>query len=255
MRLHAVAIDNSDQETHPVIFLHGFGGMAAQWFELQTNISHFAPTIAFDLPGHGKSLDFPNAGPPKIAAKAVLAEMTTRNLKKVHLVGHSMGGAVASLVALFQPVNVASLTLLAPGGFGEEINHSVLKKWGAAQSRQMLAEVMPSFYSSTHLLPEQKIEMQLQHRKKAGAVEMLTAIANDMTRNGKQGVLPLDAMLKLKIPISLIWGDEDMILPVIQTAGLQDKLDLHLLKGVGHTPAEEAQPIVKALIKKQLLIS
>ena len=105
-----------------MVFIHGFGGRRESWSDLQQRVSKYAQTIAFDLPGHGQSIDYPDFGPPKVAARAIITELQRMGHNKVHVVGHSMGGAVSSLIALFQPELVASLTLLAPGGFGDEIN-------------------------------------------------------------------------------------------------------------------------------------
>ncbi len=66
-----------DQRAEPsaiVVFLHGFGGEAAQWkplFKAMPDVG--ARLIAYDLPGHAGSLGFPDAGPPKVAAMAVIA--------------------------------------------------------------------------------------------------------------------------------------------------------------------------------------
>ncbi|MEE9314872.1 MAG: alpha/beta fold hydrolase [Rhizobiaceae bacterium] len=252
MRLHSVEIDNSKSATHPVIFLHGFGGVADQWHGLQASLSFYAPTLAFDLPGHGKSLDYPNAGPPKVAAKAVLEEMAARNIEKAHIVGHSMGGAIASLLALFAPEKIASLTLLAPGGYGEEFNHPLLLKWGAAKTREELHSVMLAFFSADYQIPSKVYDFQTAIRNQPGAVESLSAIAKGMSSDGKQGMLPIDAVVATDCPITVIWGRNDEVLPVTQAEQLKGKVNLHILDGVGHSPAEEATKFVNEKIKAQL---
>ena len=252
MMLHTIQIDNSSSTANPVIFLHGFGGAADQWRGLQTTISYKAPTLAMDLPGHGASLDYPNAGPPKIAAKAVLAEMDALNIETAHIVGHSMGGAIAALIGLIAPKRVSSLTLLAPGGFGTEFNHPLLLKWAAANSREELKALMPNFYGSSFDLPEKIIDFQHELRSEPGANEMLTAIAQSMSNDGKQGMLPVESVLAGDYPISVIWGREDKILPVSHGQALVGKVDLHLIDRMGHSPAVEAPELVRDVILKQL---
>ena len=253
MTLHTIHINNSKSDSPPIFFLHGFGGVGAQWRGLQTTFSFKVPTVAFDLPGHGQSLHFPNAGPPKVAAKAILTEMGKHRIPRAHFVGHSMGGAISSLVALMEPEKVASLTLLAPGGFGEEFNLPLLKKWALAKTEGELAEVLPQFFGPTFKLPQKIIDFQAELRKRPGAVEKLKAIADGMSSNGKQGVLPVDEILGGPYNVSVIWGEEDNVLPVTQAYNLKDKVDLHIVKKVGHSPAEEATDLVKRVVTQNCL--
>src|SRR5882757_4225967 len=101
-----------------IVLLHGFGGCHDVWHEVTSALAPGIRTLAYDLPGHGLSLDFPGGGAAKTAARAVLAALAARQtsqMRRVHLGGHSMGGASATLMALTAPEKVASLTLLAPG--------------------------------------------------------------------------------------------------------------------------------------------
>jgi len=151
-----------DASGTPILLLHGFGGRADNWSGLQKQLSAHKSTLAYDFPGHGGSLGFSEAGEPKIAVRAIIADLAFRNIKKAHLVGFSMGGAIASLVGLFAPDVVASLTLLAPGGFGPEINHRMLQAYARAglfsrvrsSGKRCLSRFFFSFFLSTiHDLP------------------------------------------------------------------------------------------------------
>lgn len=253
MRLGVVEIDNSDSsDAPPVVFLHGFGGLAKQWWGFQTSISFKAPTFAFDMPGHGKSLNYPDFGPPAKAAKAVIAELTERGIEKAHFVGHSMGGAISSLVALMAPERVASLTLIAPGGYGTEFNHPLLMQWAGAKTRDDLAEVLPNFFGPSFEIPEKMIDFQFEARSKAGAVDALVTIGGGLGSDGKQGMLPVDDVLKGSYPITVIWGEDDQVLPVSQAKAIEDKVELYVLKGVGHSPVEEATDTVRKIVLSQL---
>ena len=102
----------------PVVLLHGFGGHAASWAPVKRLFAQTTRSLTFDLPGHARSLHFPGFGSPRVAALALLWELEMRGIEKAHIAGHSMGGAVAMLMAMEKPEAVASLTLVAPGGFG-----------------------------------------------------------------------------------------------------------------------------------------
>ncbi|MEL6947897.1 MAG: alpha/beta fold hydrolase [Pseudomonadota bacterium] len=253
-RLGVQAMENrkdTDAKAIPIILLHGFGGFAAQWRPLQLRLSTHAPTMAFDLPGHGESMNYPGFGPPKRAAEAVLAEMKARSIDKAVVVGHSMGGAVASLMALLEPSRIERLVLLAPGGFGEAFNHDHLMKWAAAREESELARIMPTFFAPGFDLPAKAITLQANLRAKPGLVEALVKIGASMAKDGKQGVLPLEAMAKTGVPIHVLWGTKDAILPVEQAEALSAPFAVTLLEGVGHSPAEYSPAEVERAILGQ----
>ena len=251
--LPVIGIDNSGgSDGPPVVFLHGFGGAAMQWRGLQTSISFKARTLAFDLPGHGEAVDFEGAGPVGLAAKAVLATMDDQDISSAHLVGHSMGGAVASLAAVMKPEKVASLTLLAPGGYGTEFNHPLLMEWAKARTEDELRAVLPQFFGPTFDVSEKIVSFQQHLRSRPRAVEMLTSIATGMSSDGRQGVLPVSDILGLPMPKTVLWGTDDNVLPVSQLEQFERHAATHRLEGVGHSPAEEATDQVKAAIFAQL---
>ncbi|MGO4839224.1 alpha/beta fold hydrolase, partial [Rhizobiaceae sp. 2RAB30] len=121
-----------------VVLLHGFTGSHQVWAEVQDRLAARARVIAYDLPGHAASLEWPAAGAAKVAVRAVLEDLSRRGIERVHLAGHSMGGAISTLIALAEPGRIASLSLFAPGGFGPEINRRLLVNLAAARSESVL---------------------------------------------------------------------------------------------------------------------
>lgn len=245
-------IDNSGSTAIPVLFLHGFGGTGLQWWGLQTAVSFKAPTLAYDMPGHGKSLAFPDAGPPKIAARAVLADTSARGINRFHLVGHSMGGAISALVGLMAPDKVASMTLLAPGGFGPKFNYPILQKWAAAKTESQLRAALPAMFGPSFEIPDKLVDYLVDVREIPGAVPKLISIMKGMSVDGQQGQLPVDDLISAGVPISVVWGDQDMIVPVAQTEQLKGRVDLHILEGIGHSPADECPDLVRKVILDNL---
>lgn len=232
-------IEMGDAGGAPVFLLHGFGGRAENWSGLQKQLSMHKTTLAFDLPGHGGSLDFPDAGEPKIAAKAIIAELEQRNIKKVHLVGFSMGGAIASLVGLFAPEVVASLTLLAPGGFGPEINHRMLQAYARADSEQSFRMIMPQFFGFSSEITDEFINNEVESRRLSGATESLIRIADLLFDGSKQGVIPIQPLIEIGVPIKVLWGTQDNILPTRQAHKLPGLVATHVFPNTGHMLIEE----------------
>lgn len=235
-----------------VVLLHGFGTTHSVWNALAAELARRARVIAFDLPGHGGSLDFSGGTSPRAAAAAIAGQAGRMAEGAVHFVGHSMGGAIATLVALFNPEQVASLSLLAPGGFGPEINHRLLKRYAAAESPDELLAVLEFMSGWNHVIADSVLEGYSAMRKVPGQGEKLAAIAAGMARDGKQGVIPRDQLAAIKAPVSLLWGMQDCVLPVRQSEGLPEGFRIELLEETGHMLPYERPEEVLAAISRHL---
>lgn len=236
-KLFAAESGSGDQT---VVLLHGFGGWHGIWNEITAALAAGSRVFAYDLPGHAGSLDWPDAGPAKVAARAILADLEARGIAKAHLVGHSMGGAIAALAALMQPDRAATLTLLAPGGFGEEINGPLLRRYAAARSREDIRACLTLMSAPGFTPPDLAVDELVRIRSATGQTEKLTEIGAAITKDDKQGVIPRELLAGLTMPAAVAWGTEDTVLPYRQTAGLPENFTLHSIGGAGHMLPEEA---------------
>ncbi|MBZ9794785.1 alpha/beta fold hydrolase [Mesorhizobium sp. ES1-4] len=235
-----------------IVLLHGFGGCHDVWGEVISSLSASARVLAYDLPGHGLSLDFPGAGLAKVAARAVLADLTARSVKRVHLVGHSMGGAVAALMALTEPDKVASLTLLAPGGFGAEINAPLLRRFAAARDPSDIRACLVAMSGPLTRSMDHIVDSLGDMRARPGQVEKLIEIAAAMTSGDRQGVIPRDQLDRLAMPVMVAWGSDDAVLPVTQADDLPAHFHVHHVLEAGHMLIEEAPGLVAKIIQRNM---
>ncbi|GGB61556.1 dihydrolipoamide acetyltransferase [Roseibium aquae] len=242
--------DETGNRGAPIVLLHGFGGDRQTFINIQTALARYRRSIAFDLPGHGQALDWPRIGNAAIAAKAVQQSLEALGLSRVHLVGHSMGGAVAALVALRTPQTVASLTLLAPGGFGPEINAKLLKRYASASDAETLEMLLENFFGYEFKLPKFLAEAAAESRKRPGAVATLKAIVEEITDGPVQKTLPVKDLADLPMPIKVIWGTQDRVLPTRQAHKLPGQIATHVFDRVGHMPHLEVPAEVVRLIKQ-----
>lgn len=236
----------------PVVLLHGFGAVGAAWDGVQRAISASHRTLAFDLPGHGASLAFPDATNAGRFAKAVVADLDALGIGKVHLVGHSMGGATAALIALSAPERVASLTLVAPGGFGPEINIRLISRYGSASDRESLLANLEMMFGWRRQVPDALLTLLADMRAVPGQTEALMTIAGRMTRDGRQGVIPRDGLAALGMPVKVLWGTEDCVMPVSHTNGLPGHFGVHLFSDAGHMLCDEIPEAVTGLIRENI---
>ncbi|MFC8178842.1 3-oxoadipate enol-lactonase [Rhodococcus sp. NPDC057297] len=114
----AHASDSSSSRT--AIFIGSLGSTRSMWDPQVRTLSDIADVVAVDLRGHGASPT--PEGPYTVADLAgdVLAVADRLGRREFHVVGLSLGGAVAQWIAVHHPQRVASLTLLCTSArFGE----------------------------------------------------------------------------------------------------------------------------------------
>ncbi|MBX3567146.1 MAG: alpha/beta fold hydrolase [Rhizobiaceae bacterium] len=231
-----------------VVLLHGFGGCRAVWNGVLTDLAAGARLVVYDMPGHAASLAFGMMS-PKAAARAVLDDLARRGIDRARLVGHSMGGAIAILAALADPDRVRSLTLLAPGGIGPQINGAALRRFARAKSPGEIAEALAAM-SAPDAAPVETstLEALAAMRQRDGQTTTLEALAHSISADDRQGAFPAAMLASIACPLTVAWGRSDPVLPFDQAANLPTSAKLVALDGVGHMLIEEAPETVRALI-------
>jgi pimeloyl-ACP methyl ester carboxylesterase len=230
--LHSVTFGSDDGP--PVVLLHGFGGSHRAWDGVIPLVERDRRVIAYDLPGHAGSLTYPKIGNASVAAKAVLADLEAGGIGRAHFVGHSMGGAAAALCGLMAPEGCASLTLLAPGGFGWEVNHRLLRRYAAAREPADIAMLLEQFFGWQNELPEGLVDMMAVDRSVSGATEALEKIVETLFEGTSQKRLSVDEIAALPVPVKVIWGTQDRVLPTRQAHKLPGRIAVHIFEEVGH---------------------
>jgi pimeloyl-ACP methyl ester carboxylesterase len=252
--LHAVQQGRGDGA--PVVLLHGFGGNAQVWTAPQQALAEHHNTLAYDLPGHGRSLRAAGSDRTGKMAAAVTQDLAGRGIGQVHLVGHSMGGAVATLMALRTPQMVASMTLLSPGGFGPEINHRLLRRFAGARNREQMLGALENMFGWNHAIPEQLVETLLAERALPGAVEGLNALLDGMLRQRDaefgQGTFRRSDLARLTMPVKVLWGTQDRVLPTRQAHRLPPLFAAHVFEDTGHMLIEERGEAVVELVRQAI---
>jgi pyruvate dehydrogenase E2 component (dihydrolipoamide acetyltransferase) len=238
----------AQHEGRPIVLLHGFGGDLNNWLFVQPALSERHRVIAIDLPGHGGSTKDPGAGDLAALAKAMLGVLGALDVPKTHLVGHSLGGAVALRTALDSPSHVASLTLICPAGLGAEIDDDFTRDFIAANRRKLLEPVLAKLFADKSLVSLDMVEDLLRFKRLDGATEALTTIRNANFAGGQHEILR-DRLGELgDTPVQVIWGAEDRIVPPRHAERLPASVLTHVLSGAGHMPHLEKAAEVNRLL-------
>ena len=222
----------------PVVLLHGFGGSHSVWTEIRDLIGVARRVIAFDLPGHGGSLAHPH-GSAAQAARAVLEALEQRGVARAHWVGHSMGGAAAAVAALATPERTASLTLLAPGGFGREVNHRLLRRYAAATEEGRAGAAPGAILRLGFHRAGGVRAARARERKAPGAPAALMRIVETFFEGYRQKTLATADLARLNAPVKVLWGTQDRVLPTRQAHKLPGKIAVHIFEHAGHMLPQE----------------
>lgn len=234
--------------TTVMVLLHGFGGGCDDWYEIQPDLARDGLVLAYDLPGHGRSLGHPAAGNASAMAKAILADLSARGIERFHVAGFSMGGAVACLLGLRAPDRVASLTLLAPGGFGPFINGHLLQRFATPGSADELRAAMNDMAAPGYNYETKYVAALAALRGISGQPAMLEKIWGMIARDSKQGEIPRDTLATLAMPVTVVWGTDDPMLPFSQSENLPPRFERVVLPGVGHMlPVEARKQVISAI--------
>jgi pimeloyl-ACP methyl ester carboxylesterase len=240
-----------------LVLVHGFAAELNSWRPLvhamrEAGVLADIGVLAVDLPGHGKS---PDGGALSLqqTADAIEAVLREEYAEPVHLVGHSFGGAVAARLAKSSRLAMRSLTLMAPAGVGESCNWAFIN--GLTQSaepatlRSWLEELVqdPSFIDDAFVATAQ------QQLRRPGRKEALERIAAAFFRDGRLQIDLIPVLSELQIPVRVVWGVADRILPITHADRLPPNVAQHRFASVGHLPQVEAAEAVARVIREQLM--
>jgi pyruvate dehydrogenase E2 component (dihydrolipoamide acetyltransferase) len=232
----------------PVLLVHGFGADLNTWMFTQPALATARRVVALDLPGHGGSAKDVVAGDAENLTDAVEGALGALGIERVHLVGHSMGGAIAALAALRRPERVASLTLIASAGLGPDINTSFIDGFVRAARRREASEILSLLVYDPALISRAMVEDVLRYKRLDGVTAALAKIAEAWFGGGRQSLDLAARIMTLSLPVQLIWGREDRIIPSAHAEALSARLPVHILDAAGHLPHMEKAGEVNRLI-------
>jgi pimeloyl-ACP methyl ester carboxylesterase len=244
--------------TETIVFLHGLGGSQSTWASV---LGHFAENYrvaAVDLPGHGAS-DKPSPASTDYSISGIAAKLgefvEKLELAPSILIGHSLGGATALQLALDRPKLVRALVLVDSAALGLEINDELLDRIESAPSRDEARRLLELFFEDRRFVLERGINDMHAARNAQGADDAVKAIAaSAFTRRGQNLVL-VDRLGELEVPLLVIWGELDRVIPSRHAVAALTTLPtawLEIMEGVGHVPQVEAAPAFAEIVNRWL---
>lgn len=231
----------------PLVFLHYWGGSSRTWDKVVAALPDRYRTIATDHRGWGQS-DAPASGYAlKDLADDAQGVIAALGLGRYILVGHSMGGKVAQLLASRQPVGLLGLVLVAPSPPGPMVMPAEAREMmaGAYRTRDAVGLTIDHMLTARPLGPEdreQVIEDSLAGAAPAQAAWPRSTSLEDIT----------DEVAAIRVPTIVIAGEHDRVDGVeLLQAELLPRIPqavLHVLPDTGHLSPLEVPGEIALLI-------
>ena len=179
--------------------------------------------------------------------------------------GSSVGGALALLMCLREPDRFSKLVLVDSAGLGRKLSlyvrlvslpllGQILESTRVGGTKYMLYNV----FEDQSFVTDELLEDLYRSRKMPGAKEAVVRTVQETVNlfGVRSKWVLLDALKSLKVPLLLVWGDQDRILPVSQAyaaAEAAPDATLKVFDACGHWPHMERSPEFNELLLDFLL--
>jgi pimeloyl-ACP methyl ester carboxylesterase len=251
-----------------LLLIHGMAGTAENWQSVIEPLSLRNKVIAPDFPGHG--LSAPGGGDYSLGslASGLRDLMLTLGHERATLVGHSLGGGVALQFTYQFPEMVERLVLVSSGGLGPDVS-PVLRAAALPGADLFIAatagvgrqagSVVGRGLSILGLRPSADVaevargyaSLSDPERRKAFLATLRSVVGTEGQR-----VAALDRLyLAEALPLQIVWGDGDPIIPVAHAEEAHRELPnsrLEIFAGVGHVPQLECPGAFIATLERFL---
>jgi pimeloyl-ACP methyl ester carboxylesterase len=231
---------------HPVVMIHGLFTSSASFDNLMVRLPEGRRGLAIDLPGFGESVSAKGFTPSwEGFARAVVDAADALELEKFDLLGHSMGGGIAVVVAALWPERVRRLVLMDAAVFPFDVplkgrlplipvvGEALFRFYGEGMFLDYFAEDV--FFDGARMDKEKvRAWFEVFRANRAHALAALRSTADPGT--------VARSVAKVRAATLVVWGERDAILPVQHASRLEAEIPgaaLHIVPACGHAPIEE----------------
>lgn len=248
-------------EGTPLLFLHGSGTgvtAAANWWLNLPSLSEGGRCIAIDSVGYGQTVvpDDIEYGIKEWVRHAVRV-LDALDIEKTWIIGNSIGGWVAMQFAIDYPERLLGIVSMGTGGAKKTAALSGHAK--PDLSEPGIRRTLEQFVVDKTLVTDELVSLRYSAALNDTASDRLRKVVAARDRDRDELPLDFDRLAKIEIPVLLIHGMQDVVIPVSRTHELQEVIptaDSHIFNQCGHWSqverAEEFNQIVAAYLKRNI---
>ncbi len=233
----------------PVLLVHGYTGDSQSWRLVAPLLAQGRKVYSIDLPCHGTS---PVIAPTSFShfVEMVADALAAEGFERFHLVGHSLGGAVAFALSEHMAGKVQSLTAVAPAGLDREVDGAFIDEYVTATDPAVIKAWLQRIVGRSFQLPDGLAELIAEKRDDPERIQAQLAIGRMFFPASVQDIDVSEHMNKVSVPSKIIWGKHDSLIPWQHALNAPPQIGLHFLPEVGHMPPLEAPQALSDLISE-----
>ena len=246
-----------------VILIHGLGGSVDDWKNTLPALARNFHVVAFDLPGFGKSDKGSQHYSPTLYAR--LAHFLSNRYfseKPYHIVGHSMGGAIALRFAAQRPLRFQRLVLIDAAGI---LHPQVISKFQAGSLLERTSGVKQTRGFAERI--SGKILEQVDKLPILPTDIVNSSLGRDVVlQGGPEKIAALElagedfsyAVSSVTESTLVLWGDNDLTVPLRTGKVLAARMPharLEIIPNAGHVPMDDQAEELNTRVRRHLLAS
>lgn len=226
-------------EGTPILFLHGSGTgvtAAANWWLNLPEIAKVGRCIAIDSIGYGQTVVAPDTayGIREWVNHAVRV-LDALGIEKTWIVGNSLGGWLAFQFAIDYPERLLGIVSMGTGG--AKLTKALKAHKNPVLTEQGIRDTLEMFVVDKSLVTDELVSLRYASALNDTASDRLAEVVSARDRDRNELPLDFDVLAKLEVPVLLIHGMQDVVIPVSRTWELVQVLphaDAHIFSQCGH---------------------